>query len=439
MNFDYHRLPGEMLDALAAGGGGAAAMEALCRSQYSKHALLLHGVAMADSPRSGPAYDLLRSAQHRDPGAVAAVVRHPAVGAWAYRTLLALRGDPPLPDVLPDGLAGVAAAAAIRARLTAEIDVPARSGVVMLPSLGAASLGAEGQEPPVTATVRIRPEHAEVNMPGGPVVIPADWRQPAPGWRPLRGVLTGIPGAPDIVVDDVDPFRMPAAPHVGPAPDLDSWRPVFAQAWTLLRRHHPEVAAEVAAVVTVAVPLISPPEGQASSSSPETFGAIALSEPVDPVSLAVTFAHEVNHMKLSAVLDIVPLIHQDDGKRYYAPWRDDPRPASGLLQGAYAFLGVTEFWRRQRTMTPSPDSLADIEFARWRESAALVCQTLLGSGQLTEDGLRFVTSMTRTLKSCCAEPVPTAAQRRADNEKAQHMARWTARNGPVPAVGSDLR
>jgi HEXXH motif-containing protein len=24
----------------------------------------------------------------------------------------------------------------------------------------------------------------------------------------------------------------------------------------------------------------------------------------------------------------------------YAPWRDDPRPRSALLQGSYAFLGV---------------------------------------------------------------------------------------------------
>jgi hypothetical protein len=38
----------------------------------------------------------------------------------------------------------------------------------------------------------------------------------------------------------------------------------------------------------------------------------------------------------------------DDGQRYYAPWRADPRLASGLLQGTYAFLGVSGFWRCQR-------------------------------------------------------------------------------------------
>ena len=29
----------------------------------------------------------------------------------------------------------------------------------------------------------------------------------------------------------------------------------------------------------------------------------------------------------------------------YVPWRDDPRPASGLLQGVYAHLGIARFRR----------------------------------------------------------------------------------------------
>ncbi|MBG0564890.1 aKG-HExxH-type peptide beta-hydroxylase [Actinoplanes aureus] len=29
---------------------------------------------------------------------------------------------------------------------------------------------------------------------------------------------------------------------------------------------------------------------------------------------------------------------------YYALWRDDPCPLNGLLQGVYAFVGITDFW-----------------------------------------------------------------------------------------------
>ena len=111
--------------------------------------------------------------------------------------------------------------------------------------------------------------------------------------------------------------------------------------------------------------------GQVSSSSPETFGAIAMSPPPDPLTCAVTLAHETQHLKLFALLDIVALTLPDDGRRYYAPWREDPRPVSGLLQGAYAFLGVSGFWRTQREIADGAARLeADTEFARWRAGAA---------------------------------------------------------------------
>ena len=90
-----------------------------------------------------------------------------------------------------------------------------------------------------------------------------------------------------------------------------------------------------------------------------------MSEPPDPETCACTLTHELQHVKLCAVLDIVRLTVPDDGRRrYYAPWRDDPRPVAGLLQGAYALVGVTEFWRRRRQLAAGAAQLrADGEFA----------------------------------------------------------------------------
>lgn len=51
-------------------------------------------------------------------------------------------------------------------------------------------------------------------------------------------------------------------------------------------------------------------------------------------------------------------------RRYYAPWRDHPRPAVGLLQGAYAHVGVTEFWWRRRK---SALSAARSHLAHWKQ------------------------------------------------------------------------
>jgi HEXXH motif-containing protein len=187
----------------------------------------------------------------------------------------------------------------------------------------------------------------------------------------------------------------------------------------------------VAAIVRVIVPYQAPESGHVSTSSPQAFGTVAMSRQPDKYTCAETLVHETQHLKLCALLDLVPLTRPDDGQRYYAPWRADPRPASGLLQGAYAFFGVSGFWREQRRVALERDvrQRAHAEFARWRDGAALVAETLLGSGQLTKHGQAFASEMALVLDEWRREPVPddalAVAQRMAD----RHRTRWHADNG----------
>jgi len=328
----------------------------------------------------------------------------------------------------PAGLCAVAAAAAIRARLSAEIEVPPMGGVVMLPSLGLAAVAGG------SATVRSGGSGAGVLSAHGQVDVPADPHQDAPGWQALRRLRAG---SFEVLIDDLDPFRMPATVDVAPrlgAADVDRWDVALCDAWPLLMRHHPHIAAEVVGAIRVIVPLTVPPRGQVSSSSAENFGAIALSEPPDLRTFAVTLAHEVQHLKLSALLDVVSLTRPDDGRRFYAPWRDDPRPVSGLLQGAYAYLGVSGFWRCQRHLDHGSARIrAHAEFARWREATANVVETLRASGLLTPVGLDFVEGMARAVGRWQHEPVPAGALALARREAGQHLADWRAAHGPVPA------
>jgi HEXXH motif-containing protein len=431
MNIGYHRMPPELFAAMAAGGGGRDTARILTAAQRSKHALLLRGVVMtsaeaghAEAELAERGYALLSGVERTDPGIVATLIRHPSVGAWAFRTVLALRGDPAMAGATPGGLAAVAAAAAIRAGVSVEIEIPITDGKVVLPSLGAATISADGQGG--LATVLVTPAGSEVTTTKGGVVIPADHRVPAPGWRPLQTLLT----EPfELLADDVDPFRMPTAPDLAQAADISSWSPVFQQAWMLLDRHHPDIAADVASLITVIVPRARPAQGQVSSSSPETSGTIAMSDPTGAATLACTLAHEVQHVKLSALLDLVRLTLDDDGRRFYAPWREDPRPASGLLQGAYAYLGVTGFWRRQRQLDNSLDAHA--QFARWRVAAATAASLLQTSGALTPAGQDFVRGMSATLAAWQDELVPEAAQYDATAANADHLSRWKSVNGPV--------
>jgi HEXXH motif-containing protein len=235
-----------------------------------------------------------------------------------------------------------------------------------------------------------------------------------------------------VIVDDLDPHRMPGSGALrDPLTPQEAglWQSILDDGWDLLVRNHLPMARQVSAAITVLTPLSPPPNGMSSATSRETFGCIAMSTPPDAHALAVTLAHETQHAKLSALLDIVPLTRPDNGSRYYAPWRPDPRPAAGLLQGTYAYVGVTDFWERQRHHESGESAVrANAEFARWRSAARLVAGTLLDSGALTPPGVSFVSGMARRLDEWAREPVPAAAATLAEGAADRHRSLWRERN-----------
>ena len=381
MTLHAHDISCELFDALAEGGGGPEAISALSAAEYTRHLLLLRGVveeaerAGADQARfSRDGYALLTTVQRTDPLAAREVIRYPAVGAWLLRTLQGLLGETPTAGPGPAGLGALAAAAAIRAKLPAEVEVRPVAGTVHLPSLGAVVVDA-----PV-ATAHISAGAAEICTPHDAVRVPSNLGQGVPGWLPLRHIRKG---AFHVIVDDLDPFRMPARHRSRRSPwrcRNDLMAEIHSARLEVAHGQSPRHGREVRATIAVLVPLASPSQGQVSSSSPDTFGAVALSMPPDRYTCAVTLAHELQHLKLSALNDISPLLLPDDGGRYYAPWRPDPRPFGGLLQGAYAYVGVCGFWRRERQLARGPVmTRADREFALWRIGIARAIDTLLAS------------------------------------------------------------
>jgi HEXXH motif-containing protein len=418
MNGSHHAMPREQFIALARGRADLGAIHQLVAAQYSKHLILVGAVGeMAKAERRPDddialaGYELLDRVRGRVPAAVEEVISHPSVGAWAWATIRGGEG------ARPSGLAAVAAAAAIKAGLDVEIEVPVINGSVTLPSLGTAQAAGD--------TAVIRTGAAQVHSAG--LVVQA--RPGQPGWRELRRVAVGDR---TILIDDLDPFRL-SAPECEQTGRLDAARladftAVLRRAWAVLS---PARAREISAIVRVIVPFQAPDPGYASTSSPQAFGALGMSCQRDPYACGETLVHETQHLKLSALLDLVELTEPDDGRRYYAPWRPDPRPASGLLQGAYAFFGVSGFWREQRAMAPGPRirQRAESEFAHWREGAALTAKTLLSCGRLTTAGTDFVGEMTEVLEAWCREPVSEDALARAHRKADRHRAQWQSDNG----------
>jgi HEXXH motif-containing protein len=435
MEFTRRRLSRHDLDLLSRGAGGARVARWLADTQHGTRLLLLWGVmdtarrvGHVEAERTRQAYLLLADLQRRHPEEAETVLCHPATGAWALGVLRALRGTGG-PDHLPadpSGLGAIAAAIMIKAGVRGTVRVPAADGAVMLPSLGRADV------PGDDVLVRSSGIGAELTAPGARVTIPADPHTDAPGWHGLRTLTTSAHGFTiRAVIDDLDPWRLPGAmvgDRLGQV-EIAEWGSLFEQAWELLARHHWTAAAEIQTIIRALVPLAAPPQGQRSATSRETFGGPGTSRPADALGLAVTLAHEIQHAKLAAVLDTVALVRPDSGRRYYAPWREDPRPVEGLLQGAYAHLGVSGFWRRQRHHEQGMAAMrAHAEFARWRSAALRVTRTLLASEELTEEGMAFATGMRRTLEAWETEHVPAPALLRARREAEQHRTRWRLRN-----------
>ncbi|GAA0968613.1 hypothetical protein GCM10009555_014320 [Acrocarpospora macrocephala] len=75
----------------------------------------------------------------------------------------------------------------------------------------------------------------------------------------------------------------------------------------VLKDHHPWYAEEVLGGVTTFVPLSRPAGRPTSATSRYAFGAFAGSLPPNGWMLASLLSHEVQHSKLWALLDLIPL------------------------------------------------------------------------------------------------------------------------------------
>ncbi|MET7472913.1 AAC(3) family N-acetyltransferase [Streptomyces sp. NPDC005648] len=259
-----------------------------------------------------------------------------------------------------------------------------------------------------------------------------------PGPEPWHRVHLACDGNGfELRLADRGPFReIHGHPLAEPltAEQVQEWTRALRAAWTVLVRRHPWHAEAIAAGLTTLVPLLPNPDGtEVSSAARRAFGAVAASLPADPVLLALTLVHEFLHVQLGALLDLLPLHGGHTDARYHAPWRPDPRPVGALLQGTYAHLGVTDFWRTE-CASGAGGARARREHRVWREHTDAAVDTLLGSGELLPAGRQFVTELRGAVRR---RPVPAGVLRnRAD--LVPDLRRLGLRDGDTVLVHSAL-
>ena len=290
------------------------------------------------------------------------------------------------------------AAAAIRAGLPVDLDVPVRTAGSGCPASarcrsrarrpGSGCAATASGSPPATefaAEARLmRPDDGT----GAP-------RRTVPGWSGTPAIRAAGSGPAWTVLLEtgypyLDRYTLPMRTAM-PPDEVADWRERVRSAWQIVADRHRWAAEPMADVISVIVPLTPHSDTDlVSATTPAAYGAIATSWPPDQVTLAETLVHEFQHVKLCGLLDMVPLAASGE-QRVYAPWRQDPRPAGGLLQGIYAHLGIVRFWQAQQHAETDPDGLlrAQVLFARWRLAIGETVQTLLETGSLTPAGVRF--------------------------------------------------
>ncbi|MCG6495101.1 FxsB family cyclophane-forming radical SAM/SPASM peptide maturase [Kitasatospora sp. A2-31] len=404
-------LTDRQLDRLARGHGDADTVRALVRSQLALTRAMLAAVRSTSGLRSSAAWDLLADLDSTAPAALDAVLGHPYVRAWAARRL---GGDP---GAGLGRLAELAAAAAVRAGRGDAVAVPVRAGGLHLPTLGRIGLGGGGE-----AIVTGTGDGFTVRTADGEVLTVGEGR-PDPRFEPVRRVRPA--GGWTFALEDADPQRdshqWPVADRLGEA-ELLAWTGALREAVELLDRDLPAFAEGMRTGLTTVTPLRPGPPGRdVSAAARQAFGAVGIARPATAPTLALLLAHEFQHVKLGAVLDLVDLYDPADTALYDAPWRPDPRPIEGLLQGTYAHLAVTAFWRTRTAVYDGlPGTAAEharAQFALWRRYTAEAVERLAGSGSLTPVGLRFADGMRETVGPWLDVALPAAAETAAEQAR----------------------
>ena len=432
-----HALGDRNVAELAAGLGGGDAIAQLIQAQRSLGRGLLAAVyetGIASPAAAQPVKDQLRAAWRvlaaadaDHPDAIDAVLGHPYLRVWAVRCLERLgraahaeRDDDPGLAADLGHLSAIAGAVAIRGQARTLLTVPVMDAALHLPGLGRL-VGTSAKEAQATVEVdadwvriRLGADTWRLSRPdmlagGDAPALPScsaegvpdsDSTGLQPAWEPVR-MMNG-PGI-KVALEDTDPYRdchqWPAAPRLTDAECAD-WQRRFALAWQEIQAHHQAYAPALAAGLSALMPMAAAPAGSdVSAAARHGFGAIGTALPDDPVTLALLLMHEFQHVKLGAVLDLYDLFDPDDERLYRAPWRTDPRPLEGLLQGTYAHLAVCEFYRVRARLGEHDKAEAAEKYEHWRVQTAAAIDTLTNSGSLTPLGLRFATAMRAALSA----------------------------------------
>lgn len=244
----------------------------------------------------------------------------------------------------------------------------------------------------------------------------------------------------NLTVSDFDTtLRMPGAyPGEREAERLDAqsaeaWSQTLEAAFDLLAEVQPGTRAALAALVTHLVPLRAPKAGfHNSASASETLGVVEMSFDASPHTLAEALTHELHHMKLNLLADVVPMFAESTTPEavFFSPWRNDARPLIGILHGAFVFQAVAALWcdLRERT-TGALRERAEGEIVRRAVDLEAAFTVIEAHAELTHSGRELVSAMRVVPERIAGLGISEASWSAARARQAEHRRSWEARHG----------
>ena len=239
----------------------------------------------------------------------------------------------------------------------------------------------------------------------------------------------------EIVLQYVFPNKLKAT-----SPDnkkLKEWGKILRKVQVTLREHWPEIENIIGFYIYEIVPIKSPdPDINISCTSKLFHGAIFCSDS-PPTELAEVLIHEFSHNLLNDVMQSHPLIERENSleKKYYSPWRPDPRHLHGILHAVYVFEKVADYYLR---ILSNNKRISDYSY----RYSLIVARLKIAIDVLIENG-KFTNSGKALIKK-----FENKIERHLSNEKCKislskkeiiaHHRKWKKDNNHFKAIGVKL-
>jgi len=224
------------------------------------------------------------------------------------------------------------------------------------------------------------------NHPGGPAVVA------------LAAPQTDAASGRYARLVDTDP-SMPFRIYPPPPPVAAAAREQIAAAFALMDAGHPELGAEIRALLREIVLAVGSDDRRAvnfdGASAFMLWGGIVLNARSYPTTLEMVqaLAHESGHNLLFGLCADGPLVENDDRELYPSPLRQDPRPMDGLVHATYVSARMHEAVARLRksgALSRDQEGAADAAMASNRRAFADGMQVVERHGKLTALGARVM-------------------------------------------------